>query len=72
MLVVTIYRGGGGERIGGGDRIRELVGELVHSQWKPHIEIEEDIISLTSIFCSLHLHFTVSPSLPHQSSMIFS
>ena len=61
MLVVTIYRGGGGERIGGGDRIRELVGELVHSQWKPHIEIEEDILSLTSPCRSLHLHSTVPP-----------
>ena len=72
MLVVIIYRGGGGERIGGGDRIRELVGKLVHSQWKPHIEIEEDIVSLTSYFRPLHLHSTVSTPLPHQRSMISS
>ena len=32
MLVVIIYGGGGGDHIGGGDRMRDLVGELVHIQ----------------------------------------
>ena len=32
MLVAIIYGGGGSDHICGGDRMRYLVGELVHSQ----------------------------------------
>ena len=32
MLVAIIYRGGGDDHIGGGDRMWDFVCELVHSQ----------------------------------------
>ena len=32
VLVANIYGGGGVDHIGGGDRMRDLVGELVHIQ----------------------------------------
>ena len=32
VLVAIIYGGGGGDHIGGADIMRDLVGELVHSQ----------------------------------------
>ena len=72
MLVMIIYGGGVGNHIGGGDIIWYLVGELVHSKWKMYIEIEENIISLTSPCISLNLHSTVSPPLPHNRYMISS
>ena len=32
MLVAIIFGGGGGDHIGGGNIMRDLVGELVHIQ----------------------------------------
>ena len=39
VSVEIIYRDGGDNYIGGGDIMWDFVGELVHSQWKPHKEI---------------------------------